>query len=293
MFVLTFTCIISITEESMFTMKPSGIIKVPENYPTIQEAINAANPGDTVFVSPGIYNENLIIYKDNLTLLGENPKTTIIDTLFIGEGVFIVASNIHVSGFTIRHAHYGIHLYSAHNITLVQNIIANNTEYGVYIDFSSHCIVKRNSIVNNWQGIFLWHSNNNTFYHNNFVDNTIQVYAEASNNMWDNGCEGNFWSDYNGTDFNSDGVGDTYLPWQEVDNYPLMNLYWNPADINHDLRVDMKDVGRAARAFASYPGHPSWNPHADITGETILVPDGKVDMRDIAYIAKRFGESAS
>jgi hypothetical protein len=48
----------------------------------------------------------------------------------------------------------------------------------------------------------------------------------------------------------------------------------------------MKDVGISAKAF----GHASLNPHADITGSEPLVPDGKVDMRDISLIAKHFGE---
>ena len=76
-----------------------------------------------------------------------------------------------------------------------------------------------------------------------------------------------------------------------TDNYPLMNPYWNPCDINHDLKVDMKDIGISARAFGSYLGHPHWNPHADITGPEYLVPDGKVDMRDIAIVARNFGKT--
>lgn len=57
----------------------------------------------------------------------------------------------------------------------------------------------------------------------------------------------------------------------------------NIADINWDYVVDMKDIGIAARAFGSEPGHPRWNPICDING------DGKVDMRDIAVVAREFG----
>jgi len=111
-----------------------------------------------------------------------------------------------------------------------------------------------------------------------------------SNNTWNNGCEGNYWSNYNGSDLDNDGVGDTDLPWEGVDNYPLMNLYWNPCDINHDLTIDMKDISASARAFDTVPEDPLWNPHADITGPEHLVPDSKVDMRDIGLIARDFGE---
>jgi hypothetical protein len=60
--------------------------------------------------------------------------------------------------------------------------------------------------------------------------------------------------------------------------------------LNHDLKVDMKDIGASARAFSTLPGDTLWNPHADITGPEQLVPDGKVDMRDISLVVVHFGE---
>jgi len=80
----------------------------------------------------------------------------------------------------------------------------------------------------------------NTFYHNNFVNNTSQVtppfqvtiQTQGSNfsqssiaqNLWDNGSQGNYWSNYNGTDTNHDGIGDTpYVVYtNNTDYYPLM-----------------------------------------------------------------------
>jgi PKD repeat protein len=61
-------------------------------------------------------------------------------------------------------------------------------------------------------------------------------------------------------------------------------------DINGDGKVDIRDVTIAAQAFGSYPGHPRWNPDADVTGPTYLVPDGKVDIRDITLISQNFGK---
>ena len=62
-------------------------------------------------------------------------------------------------------------------------------------------------------------------------------------------------------------------------------------DLNGDNTVDMKDVAIVAAAFGSYPGHPRWNPDADVTGTEYLVPDDAVDMRDVAIISKNFGNS--
>ncbi len=50
-----------------------------------------------------------------------------------------------------------------------------------------------------------------------------------------------------------------------------------------DFKVDMRDIGGAARAFGSYPGHERWTAIADIND------DKKVDMRDIGGIARMFG----
>src|SRR5687767_437524 len=52
-------------------------ITVPTDFPTIQAAINASNPGDTIKVLPGIYTEQIIISK-SLTIIGSGAKSTII-----------------------------------------------------------------------------------------------------------------------------------------------------------------------------------------------------------------------
>jgi len=50
-----------------------------------------------------------------------------------------------------------------------------------------------------------------------------------------------------------------------------------------DIKVDIKDVAIAAKAFGAYPGHIRWNTVADING------DYKIDIKDIASIAKKLG----
>ncbi|MCZ2809141.1 MAG: pectinesterase family protein, partial [Candidatus Bathyarchaeota archaeon] len=56
----------------------SSTILVPDNYATIQEAINNANEGDTIFVRAGTYYEHVVVDKA-LSLVGENKHNTIID----------------------------------------------------------------------------------------------------------------------------------------------------------------------------------------------------------------------
>jgi parallel beta-helix repeat protein len=97
------------------------------------------------------------------------------------------------------------------------------------------CEVSSNSV-----GIYQNNSNGNTIYHNNFVGNVDQLEHYQSSNTWDDGTgKGNYWSDYIGVDDGSggrpagDGVGDTLLPHQNVDWYPLIN----PWILVHDVAV--------------------------------------------------------
>ena len=54
--------------------------------------------------------------------------------------------------------------------------------------------------------------------------------------------------------------------------------------------VDVRDLALVARCYGSMPGMPKWDSRADITGPTYLVPDGIVDVRDLALVAKHYGE---
>ena len=72
-------------------------------------------------------------------------------------------------------------------------------------------------------------------------------------------------------------------------NYVRVRILMDPpahvtGDINGDGRVDMKDIALVARAFGSTPTSPNWNPAADING------DGTVNMKDIALVARNFGQ---
>jgi len=54
-------------------------------------------------------------------------------------------------------------------------------------------------------------------------------------------------------------------------------------DLNHDGKIDMRDIATVAKAFGTRPGDPLWNPAADLDNS------GKVDMKDVATVARAFG----
>ncbi|HXX86880.1 MAG TPA: GC-type dockerin domain-anchored protein, partial [Candidatus Acidoferrum sp.] len=59
-----------------------------------------------------------------------------------------------------------------------------------------------------------------------------------------------------------------------------------------DGKVDIRDIAYVAKQFGTTTSSPNWNPIADLTGPS-GVPDGRVDIRDIAYVAKQFGTSGN
>lgn len=84
-------------------------LRVPEQYKTIQAAINAAGPGYEIVVSPGTYNENLdLTGKKNITIRGTNPDdpltilATVIDEDKKGPCILIDQyADVTISGLTL------------------------------------------------------------------------------------------------------------------------------------------------------------------------------------------------
>jgi hypothetical protein len=138
---------------------------------------------------------------------------------------------------------YGISVGGSNN-TVTGNYIIGTNGTAISLPFSSKGIVVGNMIADNKVGIYTLEIfsqgeiHNNRIYHNNFINNTENVQNEmipegfddaGAVNIWDNGTAGNYWSNYNGTDTNGDGIGDTpyIINEDNQDNYPLME----PADI--------------------------------------------------------------
>jgi len=174
-------------------------------------------------------------------------------------GVYSTSDSTTVDHNVMRGGAYGVYFYNCHDGSISYNTFLNNS-YGIRLymsssSTSSHTISNNkllctdwaleltnahgNTFTGNWlqqntYGIYMASSSSNTLYHNNFVNNALQAIAGiGTGNQWDNGNEGNYWSDYTGVDEDPrDGIGDTPYRITPIgyDNYPLMTT-WSEHDI--------------------------------------------------------------
>lgn len=127
-------------------------ITVPDDYQTIQEAINNANNGDAVFVKNGTYYEHIVVNK-SIALFGENRSNTTIDANGANDAVLLNANNILISNFTIKNSHIdgrlGIRVYpGVQNVTIHNNIVTNNAQGGIF-SAGSNINITRNLVTDN------------------------------------------------------------------------------------------------------------------------------------------------
>ena len=152
-----------------FSILYSNIILVPEDYSTIQLAINNANNTDTVLVNSGIYVENITIDNLSISLLSSyGPSNTIIDGNYNGSVINVNSQedSVLIKGFTIKNgigelldagSRFGGGIISHNTVLILDSLIIENNESfaggGICfyaMDFTpTHSILKNSIIQNN------------------------------------------------------------------------------------------------------------------------------------------------
>lgn len=153
----------------------------PGNYTRIQDAVDNASNGDTVFVYDDLspYYENLIINK-SIFLIGEDKNTTIIDGNQMDQGIIITTDEVTIQDFTIQNCHRdGIDLQNCNNSTVSSNIVNSNRVYGI-LSFGCNNNISYNSFLNNGRGISVSAS---VVYRNYFSNNEEGIFCRESNGI--------------------------------------------------------------------------------------------------------------
>jgi nitrous oxidase accessory protein len=160
------------------------------------------------------------------------------------EGIVLMeqgtANNLIANNTIIFNSNYGIHFFAADDNQVLNNTLMKNG-VGVWLRGASKTNeIANNAFLENSYEIYLGDPSNhlgdcsnNVIYHNNFVDNLDPVFMYESISVWDYGYPsgGNYWSCYNGSDSDGDGIGDTpyVIDANNQDNYPLMAPFISPS----------------------------------------------------------------
>ncbi|MBI5888421.1 MAG: right-handed parallel beta-helix repeat-containing protein [Deltaproteobacteria bacterium] len=176
----------------------ASVLRVPEGYRNIRQAVDAAEQGDVIIVGAGNYSENIVIRKAVQLRSIKGPEATVVTAAVKTEPVFKIdhaakavvsgftATGSSVSGFSLHNADAsrildnravkngsGILVYSSSANHITGNAADSNTQYGIYLEASTGNTVMDNSAdMNGDTGIFLSSSNSNLLSGNSANVNT-------------------------------------------------------------------------------------------------------------------------
>jgi parallel beta-helix repeat protein len=169
---------------------------------SIQAAVNAANPGDTIIVRDGTYTENVDVNKQVTIESESGPANCIVQAANPDDDVFAVAANyVIISGFTVQGAtggdsrlFSGICLWGVNHCKISNNKVLNN-DFGILLrDSSSNNSISNNFVLSNYEGIGVWFSSSSNDILNNDVSSNyrgIVVWNSGNNNILNNNLSNN------------------------------------------------------------------------------------------------------
>ncbi|HPN32043.1 MAG TPA: right-handed parallel beta-helix repeat-containing protein, partial [bacterium] len=197
----------NVTITANFKIKPPTIWYVATNgndnnsgtsvitpFVTIAKAMSSATEGDTIMLAAGTYAETVVIDKNNISLIGADSATTIIDP--VGDsgvenlyGIYATGkTNLYISRLRITDCYYGVY-YNNIDTSIIENITVekcgNSNRAGINI-YNGSCsnIIQNCYLNNNYNGIYLnTNSNNNLLSRNVSSSNSrCGIYMNSNSN---------------------------------------------------------------------------------------------------------------
>lgn len=247
----------------------ASVIYVPDDYSTIQGAVDNADSGDTIIVRDGTYTENVDVDK-RLTIMSENgSENCFISALTSSDHVSnITADSVKITGFSIQgatdHGNAGIYLDGVEYCDISENNISTNRN-GVYLSSSYHnTISDTNASNNNHAGVLLENSNYNTIKNSttSFSTSYFGVYLDNSsyNTILNVTSTNNGWS----------GI---QVRWTGSDNNWIedCNILNNPGygiDV-HGNNTIIKNCNISSNGLYYYPGIYLYSENNTVSGNTV------------------------
>lgn len=170
------TCAVSAVFFAVSGVAQAAVINVPDDFPSIQAAIDAAGAGDTIYVSRGTYYENVNVNKQLNIYSTDGPSVTTVVASDPKDDVFEVTSNnVAIDGFTVTGAERGFHIG-----------YPDIGYAGIFLNNVRNCNVSNNTTTSNGAGIFLYRSLYNTVGNNNANsnhDDGVNLYLSSCNRV--------------------------------------------------------------------------------------------------------------
>ncbi len=181
--------LLSITFLFSWQVKAVQVKVFPSAGRPLQQAIDKANPGDTLLIQPGIYKEQDILINKKLALIGVNYP--VIDASFKSQLIVVAHDSVYLSGMQLQNTGQSslsdmaaVRLQNAQFVTVRDNKLYNNT-YGVYLQNSHYCSVIGNYIhsdardeLSGGNGVHAWKSTNLVINGNNISGHRDGIYFE-------------------------------------------------------------------------------------------------------------------
>jgi parallel beta-helix repeat protein len=192
-FLLIFVSLLIILSNMFTSIHPvQAQVNVVVVSTTIQAAVDTAQPGDIVRVPPGIYRENVLVTKNNITIKGQSGAIMDGTGLVGNSGITVRASSpsARISGFRLsglqiqNYSRNGVILVRVDDYQIEDGKYINNEEYGIFPILSSHGLIQSNQVSGSDDtGIYIGQSNDAVIRNNQVSDCTVGIELEVSSNV--------------------------------------------------------------------------------------------------------------